>query len=428
MTMTTFDIETHYNPYLPAGADELNAIVTVTASGTGAVAAGGDAPEAAEIVLLDVSGSMGGKTNKLREAKKATMAAIDALRDGVQFAIVAGHEHAEMLFPADGTMVAASNATREEAKAAVAEVTAGGGTAIGTWLLEAARLFPDEPGMIRHAILLTDGQNQNETPEQLSAAIDQCEGRFQADCRGVGADWEVSELRQISTRLFGSVDVIARPEDMAEDFRKMTEQSMSKALAEVCLRIWTPTDARVQFVKEVNPNINDLTHLRIDVTPQIGDYPTGAWGDETRDYHVQVRFPSRDVEQEMRAARITLLVGPDQELGKTAIDVTWTEDPQLSTKQVPRLDSYVGQQESARLADEGFAAMREGDLDTATAQLARAQEGYEKAGNRVQAEAIAKLLETAPNGTVRLKPNVDKIEAMKAEAGTTRTERLEPEQ
>jgi len=142
---------------------------------------------------------------------------------------------------------------------------------------------------------------------------------------------------------------------------------------------------------------------------------------------VQIRFPARGVDEEMRAARVTLLVPPDQELGKTAIDVTWTEDAQLSTKQVPRLDSYVEQQESARLADEGFAALKQGDADTATAQLAKAQEGYEKAGNLAQAEAIGKLLETAPDGTVRLKPDRDPIAEKQAETGTTRTERLGPD-
>jgi hypothetical protein len=423
--MTTFDMETHYNQHLPAGADEVNAIVTVSASGTGAARADGTAPEAAEIVLLDVSGSMGGRTGKLREAKKATTAAIDTLRDGVQFAIVAGHSEAFLLYPTHGAMMAATNATRAEAKAAVAEVTAGGGTAIGTWLLEAARLFPDDAGMIRHAILLTDGQNQDETAQQLGAALDQCEGRFQCDCRGVGADWEVSELRSIATRLHGSVDVIAQPQDMEADFRAMTQESMGKSLAEVCLRVWTPTDAKVEFVKEVNPRIDDLSHLRVDVSPQIGDYPLRPWGDESRDYHVQIRFPARGIDEEMCAARVTLLVAPDDELGKTAIDVTWTEDAQLSTKQVPRLDSYVGQQESARLADEGFAALKEGDVDTATAQLAKAQEGYEQAGNVAQAEAIAKLLETAPDGTVRLKQHVDPIEAKEAEAGTQRTQRTD---
>jgi len=421
--MTTFDVETHYNEYLPTGADEVNAIVTVTASATGAARADGSGPNAAEIILLDVSGSMGGKTGKLREAKKATMAAIDTLRDGVGFAVVGGHDEAMMLYPTQGAVVPATDTARAEAKAAVAEVTAGGGTAIGTWLLEAARLFPSDPGMIRHTILLTDGRNESETPQQLAAAIDQCEGLFQCDCRGVGTDWEVSELRSIATRLHGTVDLIKRPEDMEADFRAMTLESMGKALAEVCLRIWTPADSKVHFVKEVNPNIDDLTHLRVDVTPQIGDYPTRPWGDEARDYHIQIRFPSRGVGDEMRAARITLQVPPDQELGKTGIDVTWTEDAQLSTKQVPRLDSYVDQQESAQLADEGFAALKQGDIDTATAQLAKAQEGYEKAGNRAQAEAIGKLLETTPEGTVRLKPVVDEIDAKNAELGTQRTQR-----
>ena len=422
--MTTFDVETHYNEFLPAGANEVNAIVTVTASGTGAARFSGSAPVAAEVVLLDVSGSMGGKTGKLREAKRATTAAIDTLRDGVRFAIVGGHEAAFMLYPTDGSMVEANDVTRAEAKAAVAEVTAGGGTAIGTWLREAERLFPDDPLMIRHAILLTDGQNQNETPEQLAAAIDGCEGRFQVDCRGVGADWEVSELRSIASRMHGTVGVIARPEDMESDFRAMTAESMSKALAEVCLRVWTPADATVQFVKEVNPIIDDLTHLRADVTPQIGDYPTRPWGDETRDYHVQIRFPSRGVDDEMRAARLTLFVAPDQELGKTAVDVTWTEDVQLSTKQVPRLDSYVNQQESARLTDEAFAALRAGDIETATAQLVRAQKGYEDAGNVAQAEAIGKLLETAPDGTTKLVR--DSIQEKQVETGTQRTQRLDP--
>ena len=80
--MTTFEVETHYNNFLPAGADEVNAIVTVTASGTEAGRGDGTTPDAAEIVLLDVSGSMSVQ-GKLQAAKKATMAALDTLRPGV---------------------------------------------------------------------------------------------------------------------------------------------------------------------------------------------------------------------------------------------------------------------------------------------------------------------------------------------------------
>ena len=40
---------------------------------------------------------------------------------------------------------------------------------MGTWLTLAGRLFDSVPELAqRHAILLTDGENHNETPEQLT--------------------------------------------------------------------------------------------------------------------------------------------------------------------------------------------------------------------------------------------------------------------
>ena len=63
--------------------------------------------------------------------------------------------------------------------------------------------------------------NQHETPEALSAAIAGARGRFQCDCRGVGADWEVAEVRRIATELLGTVDLIPRADQMAEEFEKL---------------------------------------------------------------------------------------------------------------------------------------------------------------------------------------------------------------
>ena len=109
-------------------------------------------------------------------------------------------------------MVRMDARTRAEAKAAVAGFRADGGTAMGTWLMLATRLFAGVPGATqRHAILLTDGINQHETPEQLGAAIEAARGRFQCDCRGVGSAWQVAEVRMIATALLGSVDLIAQP-------------------------------------------------------------------------------------------------------------------------------------------------------------------------------------------------------------------------
>ena len=110
---------------------------------------------------------------------------------------------------------------RAAAKANIAATEPAGGTAIGTWLDLARQLFTTTTAPSRHAILLTDGRNEHQQPHELAAAISACRGLFQCDCRGVGVDWEVDELRGIATALLGTVDIVADPQDLAaelEDF------------------------------------------------------------------------------------------------------------------------------------------------------------------------------------------------------------------
>ena len=162
-------------------------------------------------------------------------------------------------------------------------------------------------------ILLTDGKNQHETPEQLAAALGQCEGVFSCDCRGVGTDWEVKELRTVSTTLLGTVDIVPDPSGLAADFAAMMENAMGKQVADVSLRVWTPQTATLKFVKQVAPAVEDLTGRRNQTGPQAGDYPTGAWGaGESRDYHVGVEVNPAGVGQEMLAARMSLVMSSPQ--------------------------------------------------------------------------------------------------------------------
>src|SRR5262249_31829521 len=135
-TMRTFSAETYQNEYLPAGAAEVNAVVTVTATGDDGAPAAGDA---AEIVIVDTSGSM--KGTKLRAAQAATAAAIECIRDGVLFGVISGREDARAVYPREGALVRAADATRSDATRAVEKLEAGGGTAIGSWLVLANDLF-----------------------------------------------------------------------------------------------------------------------------------------------------------------------------------------------------------------------------------------------------------------------------------------------
>ena len=154
------------------------------------------------------------------------------------------------------------------------------------------QLFDAYPGAIRHAILLTDGQDQDESPEELDAVLAKCQGAFQCDCRGVGDDWEVAELREIASALLGDVGLVREPEHMTADFTELMQRSMGRAVNDVALRLWTPQGATIGFVKQVVPHIEDLTDRRTDVSDRTGDYPTGAWGDETRDFHVRIVVPA----------------------------------------------------------------------------------------------------------------------------------------
>ena len=190
--MTTFAAETYQNEFLAAGATRVDALVSVSATGTGNTATG---RESAELVIIDVSGSMNFPRTKIKSAVAATCEAIDCIRDDVLFGVIAGDDDARLVYPGGDKLVPASPTTRQAAKDTVRKLKANGGTAIGQWLSLARYMVADRPDCISHAILLTDGENQNESPEELAEALAACEGSFQCDCRGVGADWVVSELR-----------------------------------------------------------------------------------------------------------------------------------------------------------------------------------------------------------------------------------------
>ena len=143
-----FTVDIDQNPYLPAGGRDVSAIVTVTADETGTRRPRrGGAPQggSAEIIIVDCSGSMDYPPTKLAEARAATAAAVDVIRDGTSFAIVAGTSTAWPVYPTDGSMAVAGERTRAEAKAALRQLRANGGTAIGQWLRLAHQIFSSSP-------------------------------------------------------------------------------------------------------------------------------------------------------------------------------------------------------------------------------------------------------------------------------------------
>ena len=409
-----FTVQVDQNPYLAPGTTRVDAVVTVTATGAGAPA------DALEIVVVDVSGSMGGE--KIRSARQATAAAIAELRDGVAFAVIAGDHRARQVYPDAGT-ARADERTRAEATARVGELQADGGTAVGTWLSAARDLADRHPDAVRHAILLTDGQNGESTPEFLRA-VRSCVGVFTCDCRGVGTDWRVDELRTVASSLLGSVDIVARPDDLAADFRALTGAAMAKNVAELWLRLWTPQGATVRFLKQVAPAVEDLTDRRVEAGRQRGAYLLGAWGAESRDYHLCVDVTPAPVNAPVRAARVELVRGGSQDVFAQAnVTAEWTDDVVRSSAIDPRVAHYTGQVALAAAVADGLAAREAGDVARAEERLGEAVRIAAESGHDDTAQLLAGVVEVldAKTGTVRLRADADKAGTMALDARGTRT-------
>ncbi|GAA0904324.1 VWA domain-containing protein [Virgisporangium ochraceum] len=434
MTEPGFTADVYQNEYLPEGGRVVDAVVTVTAASGGFVGRT-SAASSAQVIIIDTSGSMAYPPTKLTNAKKATLAAVHALHDGVPFAIVSGDSMARMVYPTREGMEAASPATRARAENAVRRLSASGGTAMSTWLKLAERLFAENGRSVaergdghgadvNHAILLTDGQN-GEPASRLTDVLGLCEGKFVCDSRGVGTDWRATELRQIASALLGSADGLESPEQLPDVFQALTERAMGKEIARVSLRLWTPAGSTVRFVKQVFPHIEDLTGRRTAVSDRIGDYPTGAWGAESRDYHVSIEVEPDAVGEEILAARVSLVAG-ERTLVQKLVLARWTDDTALSTRLSPHVAHYTGQADLAAAIQEGMAARAAGDDEVATAKLGAAVRLAAASGRDDTAKLLRKVVDVVDeeSGTVRLKRTPDAVDAEIVDVRSTVTRRV----
>src|SRR5258707_8213374 len=209
----------------------------------------------------------------------------------------------------------------------------------------------------------------------------------------------------------------------------MTSAAMGKSLADVSLRLWTPVASTVRFVKQAFPQVEDLTGRRSAVSERIGDYPTGAWGSESRDYHVSVAVPPGALGEELLAARVSLAIGSGAQatvLAQALVLATWTEDSALSTQINQRVAHYTGQAELAEAIQEGLAARDAGDIETATSKLGRAGQLAAESGHEDTAKLLAKVVDVVDErtGTVRLRQRVAGVDAELASVRSVQTIRV----
>lgn len=423
----SFALDLYQNEYLPEGAREMHAVLKVTSSAGGVAATASlnrvEKAEKAVVLVVDTSGSMSGR--KIRAAQRAAAAAIGLLPDGTRFGLVAGCQEARCVYPLDGDgLVRADAVTRAEGADATRRLRVGNGTAMSTWIDRARQLLEPLPDAIRLAYLVTDGQNVGEAPELLDAAVDRAAGVFQCDARGVGDDWDVGELRKLSSALLGEVDIIKGPEDMEADFTAFLDRAAGKTIGDVRLRVWSPVASSLRFLRQIHPSIDDLGGA-VPVDAQTCEYRTGAWaGDEGREYHLCVDVPPGPVGGEKLASRLGLVVGGTV-AAEALVRAVWTDDEARSTRINREVARCTGQAELASSIQEGLHAREQGDTATATLKLGQAHQLATAGGNDATLRLLGNVVDVdAATGTVRLKREVPRVAVMELDTGSTKTIRV----
>lgn len=355
-SLPAFTVTVEQNPHLALGARTIQAVVRVETTGSSGAREVVEPPSAAEVVIIDTSGSMHGV--RIGEARRAAGAAVEALREGTEFAVVAGHSVAEAVYPRTGALARASQRTRQEALRALEGIQASGSTSMSTWLMLADELLAGSTAAIKHALLLTDGLN-NEGERPLKAALAACAGRFDCDCRGIGASWDHREVDTITHALNGRWKPVASPHELAEDFRSVIETSMTKRVAGVELHVSLTGNARVVSFGQVMPTIESLTDRRSVLDDGVTAFPLGAWGEEVREYllEIEVDQTTLRIENEGRAGAAMLHVaGPGGYLETKPrwVFAVWTADMRRSAPIDPKVAGYLGQQDLQRAVREAL--------------------------------------------------------------------------
>ncbi|WBB80534.1 VWA domain-containing protein [Micromonospora sp. WMMD882] len=409
------DLTAHHSEYLPADGGVVDVVAAVRA------APGGPAPRhdgLAEVILLDCSGSMGAPQSKMRAARAATLAALEALPDGVAFAVVEGTGTARMVYPQRRRLAVADESSRAAARRAVQRLTPYGGTVIGAWLLLARDLLATRPDAIGHAILLTDGRNEGQRDVDLRAAVQACVGRFTVDCRAVGSadgahDWDGPELLGIADAL--GANPVVPVEDLTgltDEFAAVLDRALAHRAGAARLRVRVGGLARVRFVKQVYPTIVDLTDRGVPAGDLTVDYPIGAWSPtDRRDYQVALEVDPMSPRLRRRIGWLSVHTAADEDPDavETPVTVEWSEELELVSQVHETVAHYTHQEgyaEQVRLALDAAATGRSGEAERHLGRaVAIAYAGGHDDKLR-QLARVAELLDPAA-GRVRLRPDAD---------------------
>jgi von Willebrand factor type A domain len=426
-----FTIEIDATSDLAVDADRLEALITIIAT-SGATPV--PTSQIAEILIMDRSLSMQ-RQNKIQEARRAACAAVDALPGGALLGIVAGNQQATLVFPPSRGLAAINAQTRTAAKNKVMSLLPEGGTRIGMWLTAANDLFAAEPaaGIIRHAVLYTDGKNEHESRLDLDSALTACADQFTCDVRGLGDDWDYTELLHIAGALHGGAQAVLRIADLTDDFTRLMRRVRRLVVPRTYLRLSLNNRFEIAAVAQTYPVQVELMRQQRPTGGTAVDVPLGSWEEQaTRRYQVSLRFNPGTIPtgEKLRAARVDLLTeladGTLKSCAHAPLTIFRHATPSFATVIPPSL-TRAGNERELGLAMRACAdAWRQGRSAEAEEELNLAFRLARELDD-VRLDVLQNVSVIGPDGRARLRADVTVGEMQKLGLDSTMTARPAPE-
>jgi hypothetical protein len=378
--------------------------------------------------LIDKSGSMsnefgGAKQTRMDVARTAVLKAIEGLKPGTVFFVIAYDAQAQLVLPPQTfeNMDKVTNLKRLQSLAP------GFNTRLSSPMKMAYRIFDDHPNHLCHAVFLTDGKNQADDEVLVDEILKERGDSIPFYTRGIGDEWEPATLKKIAEATLG--DAAAMPDyhsDVMEDFLNIIRRSAARMTKNVRMFLGLPKTVRMVSLMQTSPTNQDLMDKVIPVQGGIS-VSLGAWGAEERDYLAEFELSPLPVGQQLMVCRPSILVGNgDTPFRSQPVVVEWTSDASLHAYIDGVVAHYRGEAEKSREIEEGLKAMAAGDMDAATKRLGRATKLASESGDMETLERISRVIDVIDptKGTVRIRQGqATKASIMDLEVSSTRTVR-----
>lgn len=363
-------------------------------------------------LVIDNSGSMHDKDNRIQLALTAASQAVKALKPTDLISIIAFSDEAALMLPATpaGNFAQINQAIQNVIR------TPAGGTNIPVAMQMAAEQLKRSANaqFVNRALLLTDGRTGiDKEPQCVQIAAAEVANKISFSTFGLGHDWNENLLKTISDRSQGSWYYIQSPQQIAAIFQQEFGVLLTTAYSDVQLKLKFFKPDEIREARIVSPDIRDLT-VQADVPNKTSFVLVGSMQANVPLYVLVTVLLTPRNPGEYNLAMVSLLYNqagqPRQISSAEGLPINFVTDPNLvfNNGEVLR---WVDMQQVDKMVRRATQLAASGDVSRATQLFETARNISDKTGDRRKTQLISDAIqELGGTGAISRKTQLGAID------------------